>query len=171
MRVLGTILFDLKASSFRTNDLQNIGDLALSKHLAFPRSLNLSHTNKIKSGTQTAYLEPPNLDYRCPVITICQFWKYSAGHRGGLFLQGQPPFPFLQALISQLSLETTLLHSQPCALNEGVAVIQTCPISLAATFGWETCMQPIQSNENTTWEFCWSYRERETLHSGRSPNR
>ena len=58
MQVLITILFGLIASFFRTNDLKNIGDLGLSKHSGLHRSLDLSHTKKIKSVTQTAYPEP-----------------------------------------------------------------------------------------------------------------
>lgn len=68
MQDLITTLFGLKASSFRIHDWKNKGDEGLAKYFEFPRSLDLSHTNKIKSVTQTAFLEPQNLDTGCPVI-------------------------------------------------------------------------------------------------------
>ena len=67
IQVLIIISFGLITFSFRINDLTN-EDVGLSKHFGFPRVWDLSHTNKIRSVTQTPYLESQNLAYGYPVI-------------------------------------------------------------------------------------------------------
>lgn len=103
----------LTASSFRINDLKHIGDLGLSKHFGFLRSLDLSHTNQIKSVTQTVYPVPPNLDYGSPVIYNT---SESVPKWTWVIFAWTGSIP----ISSGLSLETILLHGQSMCLNEGV---------------------------------------------------
>lgn len=60
MHVLVTISFGLIASSFRVNDLTNRKSRP-SQTLGFPRVLDSSHTNKIRSMTLTVTLSPKTL--------------------------------------------------------------------------------------------------------------